>query len=87
MQKHDGHGVDAQCTLSQSVKSHAIKPSHSVVVKLNIMELSNAQPLAECADVVVRTDSTSGLAVGSRRGLGHLRHVQTSLPVGAATSA
>ena len=30
-----------------------------------------------CADVVVRTDSSSGLAVGSRRGLGCLRHVQT----------
>ena len=30
-----------------------------------------------CADVVVRTDSSSGLAVGSRRGLGRLRHVQT----------
>ena len=28
-------------------------------------------------DVVVRTDSSSGLAVGSRRGLGRLRHVQT----------
>ena len=30
-----------------------------------------------CADVVVRTDSSSGLAVGLRRGLGRLRHVQT----------
>ena len=30
-----------------------------------------------CADVVVRTDSSSGLAVCSRRGLGRLRHVQT----------
>ena len=30
-----------------------------------------------CVDVVVRTDSSSGLAVGSRRGLGRLRHVQT----------
>ena len=29
------------------------------------------------ADLVVRTDSSSGLAVGSRRGLGRLRHVQT----------
>ena len=26
-----------------------------------------------CADVVVRTDSSSGLAVGSRRGLGHVQ--------------
>ena len=39
------------------------------------MELSNAQPL--CAGVVVRTDSSSGFAVGSRRGLGRHRHVQT----------
>ena len=39
-----------------------------------------------CADVVVRTDSPSGLAVGSRRGLGRLRHVQDSLLVGTATS-
>ena len=30
-----------------------------------------------CADVVIRTDSSSGLSVGSRRGLGRLRHVQT----------
>ena len=30
-----------------------------------------------CADVVVRTDSSSGLAVGFRRVLGRLRHVQT----------
>ena len=30
-----------------------------------------------CADVVIRTDSSSGLAVGSRRGWGRLRHVQT----------
>ena len=30
-----------------------------------------------CADVVVRTDSSSGLAVGSRRGLGRFWHVQT----------
>ena len=30
-----------------------------------------------CADVVVRTDSSSGLAVRSRRGLGRLWHVQT----------
>ena len=29
------------------------------------------------ADVAVRTDSWSGLVVGSRRGLGRLRHVQT----------
>ena len=29
-----------------------------------------------CADVVIRADSSSGLSVGSRRGLG-LRHVQT----------
>ena len=29
------------------------------------------------ADVVVRTDSSSGLAVGSPRGLGRIRNVQT----------
>ena len=33
--------------------------------------------LGMCADVVVRTDSSIGLAVGSRRGLGRFRHVQT----------
>ena len=38
------------------------------------------------ADVVVRTDSSSGLAIGSRRGLGRHRHVQT-WHVGAAASA
>ena len=31
----------------------------------------------KCADVVVRTDSSGGLAVGSLRGLGRFRHVQT----------
>ena len=30
-----------------------------------------------CADVVVRTDSSSELAVGSLRGLGRFLHVQT----------
>ena len=30
-----------------------------------------------CADVVVRTYSSSGLVVGSRRGLGRHRHLQT----------
>ena len=30
-----------------------------------------------CADVVVRTDLSNGLAVGSQRALGRLRHVQT----------
>ena len=30
-----------------------------------------------CADVLVRTDSSSGLAVGSRRELGRFWHVQT----------
>ena len=29
-----------------------------------------------CADIVVRTSSSSALAVGSRRGLGRPRHVQ-----------
>ena len=63
------------------------QPSHSAVVKVSIMGLSNAQLLAQArdpcfqilacvADVVVRTDS-SGLAVGSRRGLGRVLHVQT----------
>ena len=49
------------------------QPSHSVVAKVSITGLSNAK----CADVVVRTDSSSGLAVGSRRGMGRLRHLQT----------
>ena len=54
---------------------------------MSVTGLSNAQPLAWArsmlsdfrmsADVVVRNDSSSGMAVGSRRGLGRLRHVQT----------
>ena len=38
-----------------------------------------------CADVVVRTDSSSGLAVGSRRGLGRLRQIQDSLTCGCSS--
>ena len=37
-------------------------------------------------DVVVRTDSSSGLAIGPRRGLGRLPARANSLLVGTATS-
>ena len=40
-----------------------------------------------CADVVVRTDSSSGLAVGSRRGFGSPPACADSLFMGTATSA
>ena len=50
------------------------------IVKCAAIGLGARSMLADfgmCADVVVRTDSSSGLAVGSRRGLGCLWHVQT----------
>ena len=50
------------------------------IVKCAAIGLGARSTLADfgmSADVVVRTDSSSGLAVGSRRGLGRLRHVQT----------
>ena len=50
------------------------------IVKSAAIGLGARSMLADfgmCADVVVRTDSSSGLAVGSRRGLGGIRHVQT----------
>ena len=62
------------------------QPSHSVVAAVSAMELSKVQQvglgtrsmLADfgmCADGVVRTDSSSGVEVGSRRGPGRLRDV------------
>ena len=64
--------IVSKCQVTRS------QQSHSAVVKASIVELSNAlADFGMCADVVVRTDSSSGLAVGSRRGLGRLRHVQT----------
>ena len=64
------------------------QPSHSVVAKLSINGIvkcaaiglgarSKLSDFGMSADVVVRTDSPSGLAVGSRRELGRLQHVQT----------
>ena len=50
------------------------------IVKCAAIGLGARSMLADfgmSADVVVRTDSSCGLAVGSRRGLGRLRHVQT----------
>ena len=50
------------------------------IVKCAAIVLGARSMLADfcvCADVVVPTDSSSGLAVCSRRGLGHLLHVQT----------
>ena len=49
------------------------------IVKCAAIGLGARSMLADfglCADVVVRTDLSSALAVGSRRGLGRLRHVQ-----------
>ena len=49
------------------------------IVKCAAIGLGARSMLADfgmSADVVVHTDSSSGLAVGSRRGFGHLRHVQ-----------
>ena len=40
-------------------------------------EIHASQIFGMCLDVVVRTDSSSGLEVSSRRGRGRLRHVQT----------
>ena len=80
-QKHDGHGVDAQCTLSHGVTSYAISSGESEcygIVKCAAIGFGARSMLADfgmCADVVVRTDWSSGLAVGSRGGLGR-RHVQ-----------
>ena len=50
------------------------------IVKCAAIGLGARSMLADfgmCADVVVCTDSSSGLAVGSRRGFGRLWHVQT----------
>ena len=83
--------IVSKCQVTRS------QPSHSVVVKVStdgivkcaaigIGARSMLSDFGMCADVAVRTDSSSGLAVGSRRGLGRLWHVQTRYLVGTATS-
>ena len=42
-QQHDGHGVST-CHVTRN------QPAHSVMVKVNIMELSNAQSVAQARD-------------------------------------
>ena len=59
------------------------------IVKCAAIGLGARSMLADfgmSADVVVRTDSSSGLVVGSRRGLGSPPARADSLPAGTATS-
>ena len=83
---------DAHCLKVSSHTQSTISRGESEyygIVKCAAIGLGARSMLSDfgmCADVVVRTDSSSGLAVGSRRGLGRLWHVQTRLLVGTATS-
>ena len=76
---------DAQCLKVSSHTQSTIslgsgESEYHGIVKCAAIGLGARSMLADfgmCADVVVRTDSSSGWAVGSRGGLGRLRHVQT----------
>ena len=77
---HAGHCLKCQVTRNQPSHSVVVKVSNYAIVKSAAIGLGARSMLSDfgmCADFVVRTDSSSGLAVGSRRGLGRLQHVQT----------
>ena len=90
---HDGHGIDAQCSVPQSFMQNQPSPLSSGesefygIVKCPTVglgsEIHACDPclhiFGKCADVAVRTDSSSGLALGSHRGLSRQGHAQPDL--------
>ena len=71
--------------------AHCLKVSSHTQLTISLSSGESARSMLAdfgmCADVVVRTDVSSGLAVGSRRGLGSPPARADSVLVGAATSA
>ena len=76
----DAHCLKVSSHTQSTISLSSDESEYYGIVKCAAIGLSARSMRADfgmCADVVVRTDSSSGLAVGSRRGLGRLRHVQT----------
>ena len=76
----DAHCLKVSSHMQSTISLSSGESEFHGIVKSAAISLGARSMLADfgtCADVVVRTDSSSGLAVGSRRGLGRLRHVQT----------
>ena len=77
----DAHCLEVSSHTQSTISLSRVENEYYGIVKCAVIG-QGARSLSDfgmCADVVARTDSSSGLAVGSRRGLGRLRHVQTRL--------
>ena len=76
----DAHCLKVISHTQSTISRRSGENEYYGIVKCAAIGLSARSMLSDfgmCADFVVRTDSSSGLAVGSRRGLGRLQHVQT----------
>ena len=76
----DAHCLKVSSHTQSTISLSSGESEYYGIVKCAAIGLGARSMLADfgvCADVVIRTDSSSVLAVGSRRGLGRLRHVQT----------
>ena len=76
----DAHCLKVSSHTQSTISLSSGESEYYGIVKCAAIGLGARSTLSDfgmCADVVVRTDSSSGLAVGSRRGLGRLWHVQT----------
>ena len=74
------HCLNASCHTQSTISRSGGESEYYGLVKCAAIGLGARSMLADsgmCAGVVVRTDSSSGSAVGSRRGLGRLQHVRT----------
>ena len=86
----DAHCLKVSSHTQSTISLRSGESEYYGIVKCAAIGLGARYMLSDfgmCADVVVRTDSSSGLAVGSRRGLGPPQARTDSLLVGAATSA
>ena len=76
----DAHCLKVSSHTQSTISLISGESEYHGIVRCAAIGLGARSMLADfgmCADVVVRTDLSSGLTVGSRRGLGRLRHVQT----------
>ena len=76
----DAHCLKVSSHTQSTISLSSGESEYYGTVKCAAIDLGARSMLSDfgmCADVVVRTDSSSRLAVGSRRGLGRVRHVQT----------
>ena len=85
----DAHCLKVSSHTQSTISLSSGESEYYGIVKCAAIGLGARSMLSDfgmCADVGVRTDSSSGLAVGSRRGLGRLPACADSFLVGTATS-